>query len=408
MTAQSIRRITLVNASLLNGGDAAIVMGIMTEVALKYPGAEIVIAERNHAEAQRLHPDLTIISDGMEPRWSGRLARKADLVLQAICLILSVATALLPGLKGWTPIGRFRHLAKQCAASDLVISVGGTYLVETYFILPRLLVIALALASAPAVVLHTQSMGPFRNPLNRWWVKRLLPRCARVSFRDAQSRQHAEALTGAQPGYRVRPDVAFALTPPNRDVAPILERTIAISVRTWRHFPDGDVGTQAYESAMADLVKTLLDNDPNLRVYFVSTCQGTRTYAFDDHACACRIVARLDANRRQRIQLDDRHRTPTEMMALLGRMNAVISTRMHMAIMSLVAGTPAFGIAYEFKTTELYHSLDLDQATMIIEEVRGQSFIPKVMAFLADETRLRCTLQPRVTALKNAAMDVLP
>ena len=53
----------------------------------------------------------------------------------------------------------------------------------------------------------------------------------------------------------------------------------------------------------------------------------------------------------------------------------VFATRMHMAILSLIAGTPVLPIAYEFKTVELFRRLegrepDLDIETIDVESLR--------------------------------------
>jgi colanic acid/amylovoran biosynthesis protein len=56
---------------------------------------------------------------------------------------------------------------------------------------------------------------------------------------------------------------------------------------------------------------------------------------------------------------------------------------MHMAILGLCAGVPVLAIAYEFKTTELFRSLGLNEWVHDIETVRAESLIRAVDALIA-------------------------
>jgi colanic acid/amylovoran biosynthesis protein len=59
----------------------------------------------------------------------------------------------------------------------------------------------------------------------------------------------------------------------------------------------------------------------------------------------------------------------------------VISTRMHMAILSLCAGVPVLPISYEFKTTELYNGLSQSQWVTDISHIEPVSFTERVLEF---------------------------
>ncbi len=81
---------------------------------------------------------------------------------------------------------------------------------------------------------------------------------------------------------------------------------------------------------------------------------------------ARQIFAGLD------VGIDSDYHTPDELMEFLGSASLVISTRMHLAIMSLIVGCPVIAIAYEFKTLELFESLDLSRYVIDMNSVSAE------------------------------------
>jgi colanic acid/amylovoran biosynthesis protein len=57
--------------------------------------------------------------------------------------------------------------------------------------------------------------------------------------------------------------------------------------------------------------------------------------------------------------VDTAFHSPTDLLSDLHGFDAVIGTRMHFCILSLLAGVPVLPIAYEFKTNELFARLGL-------------------------------------------------
>ncbi len=102
------------------------------------------------------------------------------------------------------------------------------------------------------------------------------------------------------------------------------------------------------------------------------TCQGIDEYWTDDTKLADEIVSSLPEDVAQNVTIDRQFRQPMDIVSAYQDFHLVIATRMHAAILSLVAGTPVLGIAYEFKLEELFHQLGMDEARLSTKEMNAE------------------------------------
>ncbi|MFI7850494.1 polysaccharide pyruvyl transferase family protein, partial [Acinetobacter baumannii] len=68
-------------------------------------------------------------------------------------------------------------------------------------------------------------------------------------------------------------------------------------------------------------------------------------------------------------RVDRCFRQPTEIVDTYSQFDLVIATRMHAAILALLAGTPVIGIAYEFKLEELFSQLGMAHISLPIGSI---------------------------------------
>lgn len=275
--------------------------------------------------------------------------------------------------------------------ADVVVSTGGTYLVEIYKLDGRLLSFDLALAAGKPLALFTQSLGPFRDPRVRAALARIVPRAELVLLRDELSRTHLLDLGVGDANLRVVPDSVFALArparlaprPPREADAPPLR--VAISVRKWTHFARHEKGEgmrRYVEAVRAAAVQLVEEHGASLT--FLSTCQGIPEYWTDDSRAAREVVAGLPEHVRAAVTVDDRFHTPEALMDVLEGFDLVLATRMHMAIMSLSVGLPVLAVAYEFKTRELFQGLGLGRWVHDIDDVHGDVLARSADAIVAE------------------------
>ena len=128
---------------------------------------------------------------------------------------LSVATWLLSGL-GIRLSDRWA--GPEVAAlrrSDLVCDIGGITFCDSRLIFLLFNVLSLLpaqLLKVPVVKL-SQAMGPFRNPINRFFGKRILSRCKKVFARGKTTAHHLADLELEDSQWQVASDTAFSYEP---------------------------------------------------------------------------------------------------------------------------------------------------------------------------------------------------
>lgn len=417
-------KVVITNTVVLNGGDAAILMAIIRQVRAVYgPESDIIAADTQPDLAKRYYPDLTFIAPlyvhAFPPRREGRLQRVRGLWryarwysslprLYAAAYAMGVgrvaAARLLTTKNEWETL---RHYAE----SDLIISTGGTYLVENYWLAPRIFDFRIALLLRKPLVLYTQSMGPFKSDYARSVLPAILRNAALILLRDEASLEHVLDLCDASDiKARLAADAAFGLADPETLAAaedaelPTSGLQVAVSVRYWPFFKTmtADEGMDAYLSAVARMAEHLIDKY-NASITFISTCQGAVGYAYDDSEVARDVKAIIRLELHDRVAVDSDFHRPDELISDLKRFHLVVATRMHMAILGLVAGVPVFPISYEFKTRSLFDRLGMGEFVGDIEHVEADELEAALDRLIARLPSIRRTLFRKVEEERRRA-----
>jgi colanic acid/amylovoran biosynthesis protein len=403
-------KVVITNAVALNGGDAAILLAMVKLLRNAFgEDTRFVIFDSQPEIAGRHHPELEFreLWHAWATRRAGRWMRKPRRAFH----LSRVRLAALCRRRGWRALAFLlldraerRALDDYCSA-DFVVSTGGTYLVEHYPLQPRLFEFELALALGKPLVLFTQSLGPFRKPGNARAVGDVLRRAAGVLVRDAASRRHLLELGLREEKIRLVADAAFALDakPPVQKQSGMPLR-VAVSVREWAYFQGVDraAGMERFTEAVAALTRHLIERH-GAEVTFLSTCQGIPEYNYDDSKVAAAIAASLPESARARVTVNRDFHRPEELIQLAQGFDLVVATRMHMAILSLVAGTPVLPIAYEFKTTELFVRLGLAEWVQVIENLSAAGLVKSADAFLKALPAIRESLRAAVASERSSA-----
>lgn len=420
-------QVLITNTVVLNGGDAAILTAIVRELR-KVLGDETTIAAADtQSDLARLHyPENTFITPlyvhAFPPKREGRFqrlrgaARFARWYLNAPRLY-AAATALGRGhtaaARGLVTRAEWQTL-QYYAESDLIISTGGTYLVENYWLGPRIFDFRIALLLGKPLVLYTQSMGPFRSDRVRRALRRIFEQAFLILLRDEVSLENLlDICDAADVRVYVAPDAAFGLADPvvlrNAAAAevPTEEMRAAISVREWPFFEtmSPPEGMDRYIDAVARLAEHLAA-EHGASITFVSTCQGVPGYTYDDSEVAERVRARISDEFKGRVSVDRDFHRPDDLLERLQGFDVVVATRMHMAILSLAAGVPVLPIAYEFKTRALFERLGLAEFVSDIESITGDELCNRADRWLIQLRKNRAELFRKVEEERRRAADV--
>ncbi|MCA1493483.1 polysaccharide pyruvyl transferase family protein [Ensifer sp. NBAIM29] len=258
--------------------------------------------------------------------------------------------------------------------ADLVITTGGTYLVENYSLERRINEFKVGEILGKRPIFFTQSLGPFDKPYNRRKLQPVFARSPLILLRDERSREHILDLVNDPGKCHVIADAVFALADVERVKAllivgrPAPSGRVGISVRHWHYVKDGAGGMDRYIDSVREIA-TRLVRDHGKEVTFISTCQGVPEYAHDDSKTAEVIVSGLAPEIASHATVDTSFHTPEQLMAVVKDFDFVVATRMHMMIMSLCVGTPVLPIAYEFKTKELAKRIGVADVLLDIDTV---------------------------------------
>lgn len=385
-------KIVITHTLLLNGGDAAITQCTIDLLRRTYgPDADIVMHDLRAAASAPLYPELAVSStihaaaQGSAHGLVRALPRCAYVFFVAILI-----KCRCPG--AWSLLHEAeRRAVRDYAEADLVVSAGGTYLVESYFLLPQVLDFRVAMLFRKPLVFFTQSLGPFRLARNRWSLRPVFRYASAILVRDQQSKDHLLQLsTRLAPKISVVPDAVFHWVDELRMEGKPLSTwktsglSICISVRDWQHFRSKTnmAGMDEYVRQMALLVNHCV-RSLGSTVTFLSTCQGSPVY-MDDSVVAKRIVDLVDAGVRASVTVDPDFHRPHALKERVRDFDCVIATRLHMCIIAAGEGVPILPIAYEFKTHELAKSLGIGDWVVDIEEIGSVSLPGRIDRWIAD------------------------
>ena len=275
------------------------------------------------------------------------------------------------------------------SSADLIVSTGGTYLVENYNLDSRIFDYEMCLFLNKPLIFFTQSLGPFSVPKNRHSLRKVFAESLLILLRDQKSQSHILELGVENVRTHITADAAFALV--NTKAVEEAQKIsnlpqspkVAISVRDWKYFKNIDpvLGRERYFQALRDLTMHLVEKY-NAQVTYISTCQGIEEYWTDDSKIALDITNELPDNVADSVDVNRHFHSPKVLKETLKAYDLVIATRMHMAILALSVGIPVFPIAYEFKTKELFNNLDQGYWTVDIEEIESKILIDSVDLFI--------------------------
>lgn len=408
-------RIHLTGAVSLNGGDAAITAGEVEIFRRQWPEARLTIGDTHWEVAPHYLPEYTfgpmitphvVTRDNGGRFGTGRRAlrrRHLDLVVRATAANRAVGRALMTGPE--------KRALGPVAAADVVAYTGGTSLTDNYTLEPKLAEMRAAARLGVPYVFMQESAGPFEKPENRTALGSVMAGAALILLRDPRSLEYVVDIGAPRDRCAVLPDTAFALAPDVQPAPPPESGgpRIVISMRDWKFFDsaDAETGMSAYldsvAGAVTGAVRTL-----GAEVVFSSTCQGRPEYWTDDSLVADAVVARLPDDVRARVAVDRLARTPRQLMSYLGTFHAMVSTRLHGAILAACAGLPTLPIAYEFKTHEVWKSLDLSDWVLDINSVDEQSLTDRLLALVDDREKVRATLAATIGGQRDGALRAGP
>lgn len=390
-------KIIITNTVALNGGDYAILKSIIDVLRTKYgPETEFLIYDSHAKIAQKYYPEYDF---------------KLLLFRKYGASAFNRFWRLFFAITGFTPVERMMLAAKffntknkwlsnliltkkekedlyNYHSADLIISTGGTYLVENYSLDSRIFDYEFTLALNKPLVFFTQSLGPFKEPGNKRRFKRIFDRAELILLRDRQSLDHLKEINVDTSKSFVCSDIVFSDTSvkilDNAKKRQLQEPLrIGISVRNWKHFNgrSTEFGIKKYFNSVAAICEDLVLNK-NAHITFISTCQGIKDYTTDDSLAAKDIFDLLSPEVQKNVYVDSKFHKIPDFKKQLQTFDLYISTRMHGAIEALNEGVPVLPIAYEFKTKELFKPILEQEMILDIDNIEESQAVTVVRKYI--------------------------
>jgi colanic acid/amylovoran biosynthesis protein len=416
------KRILITNIVSLNTGDAAILAGMFKILRSQYGSdTEFVVFDRAADVARRYYPWAQFRQSLFTKKSNGRVSLWVEkfgyghwnlrLRYWKLWLAVKLCKTVGSGITRLFLAPNDRESVRIYARADLILSSGGTYLIEKYGLWAPIYDYRLSLASGTPLGFFTQTLGPFNRPDHRAAFSDVFRHSSCIFLRDERSRQNLIDIAVPAELIAIARDAAFVLEPtvkhdekPKKDEGEKLK--VAISVRSLNFFDDesGSFSKRYVESLRAVISEVV--RSYGAKVVFLSSCQGIDEYWTDDSETAERVFSGLDEDVKSSVKVDRSFRQPQQIIDAYRNFDIVIATRMHAAILSLVAGTPVLGIAYEFKLEELFHDIGMPEACITTREINSQIAIDQFSRIYNGIEQYRALVEKVRVSCNNEAYSV--
>ena len=234
------------------------------------------------------------------------------------------------------------------------MAAGGGYLLERYRPEARIRGYETLLEQDKRLAFYSQSIGRFRDPDLANRLKAVLRAAELVLVRDELSLEIVREQRDAN-GVHLTADEAF-LFPSCRRIARPHSLMITPSPHPWERDGDNELPDESFIPEVAAALTRLLASGLVGSTTLASTAQGLGgpDWALeDDSIVSGEILAAIPAHLRNRVNVVRGYLTPWQYAALAAEHTALISMRMHGAILASTARTPALMANASDKAREL-------------------------------------------------------
>jgi colanic acid/amylovoran biosynthesis protein len=368
-TATSGPRVALINVySRQNTGDALLAENAVAALhRIAAPCDVAVVAVDPHSFGSNIHGSRVLegpVTPPARPR-------------QALNLIVGVITRGRRGPESVRAL-RGRRYAFSCPGGFLHLRSRREFATITAVHLTQ---IALCKWFGATLIMLPQSVGPFRGFLPRMVARRVLSAFHVILVRDAESLAYLRTFVPhLRSRIRLAPDLAIASA--SHDVVPPTRQSthparVGVVVRQW-WFPGNPQAEAAYDrylTAVGMTIRALVDRGSRVDLLIQST--GPTSRGDDRHAA--RAVRRIAERPVSLVEFPHSIDANT-LLPRYGEFDVLIATRLHAALMGILAGIPTVAIGYEPKSREILGSLGASDWVVEIEDVTAERLLRMIHA----------------------------
>lgn len=336
-----------------NCGDEAILISMVNNLKSSYPDMEIVALSKDPEETSRVY-----------------------------------------GIKSISRINVF-SIIWQFLRTNLLISGGGSLLQDvtsTRSLIYYLGIITLAKLMFRPVMIYANGIGPIKRPFNRLLTSIILNMVNIITLRDEDSLVLLRNMGVNRPEIIVTADPVFTLTAEDDNkVEEILSREgidrdkplLGVSIRKW--------GSSKTEMLIADAIDGLVKNY-NYNVVFIPM------HVPND----VETIKRVQKMMKFKSYALKGNYSVREYMGLIGKLDMLISMRLHTLIFAAVQNIPMIGIVYDPKVQSILDLVDQPSAGDVarFDKYKLYSLVDDIIVNRED---VRKRLEKRIKDLKEKA-----
>ena len=382
----STNRILIVgNHTCGNRGDSAILRGLLYYINEQAPHVDCSLVSRMPVSSEFLlgHKFVEDRLYAYHQQSAGMFGQ----VLQRIKVNL-FPLLLIAHIRGFWPFKLPQHIRKHIEflkSFDAVVHVGGSFFVDLYGKSQYEHALAAMVAGKPVFMLG-HSVGPFSGRLYKFIARFVFSRTKQVSVREAISRSLLEELGIDANLIQDGADTAWLLPSSTTekvklDVDLKAGPYVAFTARRLSPF-DVRLGVKqdVYERAMAELADHLVAS--GYKVLLCSSCTGIDGYNRDDRMVALSIQKLMSEPNRAHVIMSEVN--DLGLAKILSQCELTVGTRLHSAIISMNAGTPALALNYEHKSKGILTQANLSSCAIELRELVSGKLKQRILHYLQD------------------------
>lgn len=383
------------NYSSYNGGDAAILSGMVQSLKERIPDAEFLVlssfpeAVKEVNKIDETIDVLVFVTNNRLRNIAGKfglsfLVPPKGTFKMLRYIIWGIFRKREIDFK-WIVNSKEREIAEAYYQADLIVGCGGGYINDNYkpAILGRLFNLWFGKFLGKPVMIYAHSLGPFNSRFYRFVTKHVLNGIDFITTRDVISKNILEELGVNETPIHVTADAAISLEPATGDKIEKILRGLdlsrkdkpimGITVREWPYgFKDATKVNKRFMKTIAKFADYHIESN-KFKVVLFSVIMDKKNYYFRDMDVIGKIISMM--KHRDTVKVVVNEYSPEELKRICGQMDIVIGTRMHSLILSSTMGVPVIGIEYEFKTRDYLKSIGQEKylckfETVTFEELR--------------------------------------
>lgn len=339
--------------------------------------------------------------------WRYKACAFGSLIFMFVQVILSVVSAFFVkvGLRAFYRTEVLRHIHE----SNVVISYSDENFKEAASLLPlnvywiltwwsvlvsRTWEVLIAKFLGKPVVMFPNSVGPFRTGIGRFLSTLALNNCFCILVREPISYRIVSTL-GIKPPKILTSDTTLLFTSAhNTSFDPPARPVVGVSAGFYSHsFSESEV--HRYVVAHARALDKALERHGFSVVFLPHYVSGFRN---DDLEVCGRILQNMKNKNRARIVNVD---TVEEFKSLLDRMDLVISSKMHPAVLAVSGHVPTLCIAYDHKQIGFFEQLGMTDCVLPVSDISFERLSSSIDYVWNRKDEIRALLKERIPALQN-------